>query len=31
MVSFTMVRRHDGLAGECAKGIQHFDSGTAMF
>jgi hypothetical protein len=31
MVSFTMVRRHDGLAGKYAKGMDHFDCGTAMF
>jgi hypothetical protein len=31
MVSFTVVRRHDGLAGEYAKGMQRFDCGTAMF
>jgi hypothetical protein len=31
MVSFTIVRRHDGLAGEYAKSMGHFDSGTAMF
>lgn len=26
-----MVRRHDGLAGEYAKSMDHFDCGTAMF
>lgn len=31
MVSFTMVRRHDGLASEYAKSMDHFDCGTAMF
>jgi hypothetical protein len=31
MVSFTMVRRHDGLAGEYARSMEHFDCGTAMF
>jgi hypothetical protein len=31
MVSFTMVRRHDGLASQYAKGMGHFDCGTGMF
>ena len=31
MVSFTVVRRHDGLAGEYARSMNHFDCGTAMF
>ena len=31
MVSFTMVRRHDGLAGDYARSMDHFDCGTAMF
>ena len=31
MVSFTVVRRHEGLAGKYAKGMDHFDCGTAMF
>ena len=31
MVSFTMVRRHDGLAGDYARSMDHFGCGTALF
>jgi hypothetical protein len=31
MVSFTIARRHDGLNGKYAKGMEHFNCGTAMF